>query len=150
MIALDTNVLVRYLVDDDAMQAAVARRVIEETLTPSEPGFVSLIVLVELNWVLDRVYGCRVNEITSIFSELIASPTILIEQAAAVAAAIAQPHNDLADSLLHEIGKIHGCTRTVTFDRKFARLPGVELADDFGAKLVAREGRIPKDLDVEF
>lgn len=128
MIALDTNVLVRYLVGDDAKQAAVARRLIEETLTSSEPGFVSLVVLVELSWVLDRVYGCPVNQVVSIFAELIASPTILVEQAAAVSAAIAQPHDDLADNLLHEIGKTHGCARTVTFDRKFARLPGVELA----------------------
>jgi predicted nucleic-acid-binding protein len=128
VIALDTNVLVRYLVGDDAKQAAAARRVMEETLTPSEPGFVSLIVLVELNWVLDRVYGCRLSQIVSIFAELIASPTILVENVAAVTAAIARPHIDLADNLLHEIGKIHGCARTVTFDRKFARLPGVELA----------------------
>jgi len=128
VIALDTNVLVRYLVGDDAKQATVARRVIEETLTPSEPGFVSLIVLVELKWVLDRVYGCRVNQILAIFAELIASPTILVENVAAVTAAITRPHIDLADNLLHEIGKTHGCTRTVTFDRKFARLSGVELA----------------------
>jgi predicted nucleic-acid-binding protein len=128
VIALDTNVLVRYLVGDDAKQAAVARRVIEETLTPAEPGFVSAVVLVELSWVLDRAYGCRVSQVASIFAELIASPTILVENAAAVAAAIARPHVDLADHLLHEIGKAHGCARTVTFDRKFARLPGVELA----------------------
>ncbi|MDB5423361.1 MAG: hypothetical protein JWQ29_777 [Phenylobacterium sp.] len=128
MIALDTNVLVRYLVGDDARQAAAARRVIEETLTPSEPGFVSLVVLVELSWLLDRAYGCRLDQVASIFAELIASPTILVENAAAVAAAIAQPQVDLADHLLHEVGKIHGCARTVTFDRKFARLPGVELA----------------------
>jgi predicted nucleic-acid-binding protein len=128
VIALDTNVLVRYLVGDDAKQAAAAKRVIEDTLTPSKPGFVSLIVLVELSWVLDRVYGCRTDQVASIFAELVASPTIFVEQAAAVSAAIARPHHDLADNLLHEVGKAHGCTRTVTFDRKFARLPGVELA----------------------
>jgi predicted nucleic acid-binding protein len=44
------------------------------------------------------------------------------------AAAIAQPRPDLADTLLHEVGKARNCERTVTFDRKFARLPGVELA----------------------
>ena len=127
MIGLDTNILVRYVVGDDTKQAAVARRVIED-LTPSEPGFVSLVVLLELSWVLVRVYGCRVSQVTSIFAELIASPTILVEQSATVTAAITLPHDDLADSLLHEIGKAHGCARTVTFDRKFARLPGVELA----------------------
>ena len=128
MIALDTNVLVRYLVEDDAAQAAVARRIIEQSLTPAAPGFVGLVVLVELAWVLDRVYGCTGDQVASIVAGLIASPTILVEQAAAVAAAIAQPHSDLADALLHEVGKAHGCARTVTFDRKFAKLPGVALA----------------------
>lgn len=128
MIALDTNVLVRYLVEDAAAQAAVARRIMEDTLTPTSPGFVSVVVLVELNWVLDRVYGCSGEQVVSIFAELIASPTLVVEQAAAVAAAIAQPHSDLADCLLHEVGKAQGCERTVTFDRKFARLAGVELA----------------------
>lgn len=129
MIALDTNVLVRYLVGDDAGQAETARRIVEEALTPAEPGFVSLIVLVELNWVLGRIYRCPHEQVVSIFSELLASPTILVEQAAAVAAAIAHPHDDLADSLLHEVGKANGCAQTVTFDRRFARLPGVALAD---------------------
>jgi predicted nucleic-acid-binding protein len=128
VIALDTNILVRYLVGDDARQAAVAGRVIEDTLTASDPGFVSLVVLVELSWVLSRVYGCTTGEIAAIFAELIASPTILVEQSAAVATAIALPHDDLADNLLHEVGKAHGCSHTVTFDRKFARLPSVELA----------------------
>lgn len=128
MIALDTNVLVRYLVEDDAVQAAVARRIIEDVLTPAAPGFVSLIVLVELSWVLDRAYGCSTEQVASIFAELIASPTIVVERAAAVAAAIAQPHPDLVDCLLHEVGKAQGSERTITFDRKFARLAGVEIA----------------------
>jgi predicted nucleic-acid-binding protein len=130
LIALDTNVLVRYLAQDDAQQAAIARRVIEDGLTASEPGFVSLVVLVELSWVLGRVYGCPASQIAAIISELMASPTILVEQAAAVAAALSLPHEDLADTLLHEVGKAHGCARTVTFDRRFARLPGVDLASE--------------------
>jgi predicted nucleic-acid-binding protein len=128
VIALDTNVLARCLVGDDAGQAEAARRVIEETLTPSTPGFVSMVVAVEQSWVLDRVYGCRAEQVASIFAELIASPTIVVEHAAAVAAAITQPHAELANNLLHEIGKAHGCSRTIKFDRKFARLADVELA----------------------
>ncbi|MDZ4370468.1 MAG: type II toxin-antitoxin system VapC family toxin [Phenylobacterium sp.] len=128
MIALDTNVLVRYLVGDDVQQAETARRIIEDVLTPAEPGFVSLIVLVELSWVLGRVYRCPHEQIASILAELLASPTIHVEQPAAVSAAINHRHDDLADSLLHETGRLQGCARTVTFDRKFARLPGVELA----------------------
>lgn len=129
MIALDTNILVRYLVGDDARQAEIARRIVEDVLTPSEPGFVSLIVLVELSWVLDRVYRCPPEQVVTIVTELLASPTILVEQPLAVAAAIALPHDDLADTLLHEVGKGRGCEHTVTFDRKFARLPGVALAE---------------------
>ncbi len=128
MIALDTNVLVRYLVRDDAVQAEAARRIIQETLTPHEPGFVSLVVLAELSWVLGRRYGCPAEQVATIFAELLASPTIVIERAAAVTAALALPHGELADRILHEIGRAHGCARTVTFDRKFARLPGVDLA----------------------
>jgi predicted nucleic-acid-binding protein len=58
MIALDINVLVRYLVQDDPEQAALASRLIEDVLTPSEPGFVSLVVLAQTAWLLERVYGC--------------------------------------------------------------------------------------------
>lgn len=104
-------------------------RIIEETLNSAAPGFVGLVVLVELSWVLARIYGCSSDQVDSIVAELIARPTILVEQATVVAAAIAQAHPDLADAPLHEVGKANGCERTVTFDRMFARLPGVELAD---------------------
>lgn len=127
MIALDTNVLVRYVVEDDPEQAAIARRVIEESLSPVEPGFVSLVALIEMNWVLMRAYGCSAQQVTDICAELLASPTIVVEQASAVAAALASSHDDFGDNLLHELGRAQGCVRTVTFDRKFARQAGVEL-----------------------
>ena len=130
MIALDTNVLVRYLVQDHPEQAAIATRIIEDELTPSEPGFLSLVVLVELSWVLDRIYRCPARQVANIIAELLASPTLLVEQSGVVAAAIARPEGELADNLLHEVGKAHGCAQTVTFDRRFARLPGVELAGE--------------------
>jgi len=57
MTGLDTNVLVRYLAQDDARQSAIATRWIEEELSPSQPGFVSLVVLVEVCWVLQRLYS---------------------------------------------------------------------------------------------
>jgi predicted nucleic-acid-binding protein len=128
MIALDTNVLVRYFVGDDAVQAAVARRIIEEALSSADPGFVSLVVLVELNWVLTRGYGCQPADVATIFAELIASPTILVEQADVVTVAIGLPHGEFGDNLIHAVGKSQGCRHTITFDRKFARLEGVELA----------------------
>ena len=57
MIGLDTNVLVRYLVQDEANQSARATRLIERELSEREPGFIGLIVLVETCWVLKRLYG---------------------------------------------------------------------------------------------
>ena len=127
MIALDTNVLVRYLVQDDPEQAALACRLMEDVLTPAEPGFVSLVVVAELSWVLARSYGCPTSQIAQIVSELAASETIQIERAAVVTAVLRGPRETLADSLIHEIGRAHGCAWTATFDRRFARLNGVRL-----------------------
>ena len=127
MIALDANMLVRYFVEDDPEQATLARGVIEDRLSSSFPGFVSLIVLVELSWVLRRVYECTAGQVAEIFSHLMSSPVIVVEQADQVAAALRFGCEDLADGLLHAVGQAHGCSATVTFDRHFAKLAGVEL-----------------------
>jgi predicted nucleic-acid-binding protein len=57
MIGLDTNILVRYLVQDDAIQSPRATQIIEHQLTEEQPGFISLVTMVETVWVLDRFYG---------------------------------------------------------------------------------------------
>lgn len=58
MIGLDTNVVVRYIVQDDPAQSRVASRLIE-SLTPEAAGFVSIVTLAEITWVLDTAYGAR-------------------------------------------------------------------------------------------
>jgi hypothetical protein len=63
MIGLDTNVLVRYLTQDDPDQAARATRVVEQELTADTPGFIGLVVLVETAWVLQRLYRASAEEI---------------------------------------------------------------------------------------
>ena len=57
--------------------------------------------------------------------ELAASDTIQVEQPAVVTAALRRAHDTLADTLIHEVGRAHGCDWTATFDRRFARLDGV-------------------------
>ena len=57
MIGLDTNILVRYLTGDDPIQSAKAREVFEQRLSARNPGFVSVVAMVETVWVLDRAYG---------------------------------------------------------------------------------------------
>ena len=62
MIGLDTNVVVRYLTQDDAVQSAKATDLFERGLTEEEPGFVSVVAMVETAWVLERVYGLAAEE----------------------------------------------------------------------------------------
>ena len=71
MIGLDTNVLVRYLAQDDAAQSAKATRLIEGELTQRQPGFISLIVLVETCWVLKRLYGATPTELRETVNDLL-------------------------------------------------------------------------------
>ena len=127
MIAIDTNVLVRYVVGDDPLQSEIAAHFVETELTPERPGFISLVAVVEFSWVLRRLYGASAETVTTILGTLLASPQIVVENPDAVERAIAGPHSDLADALIHEVGQAAGCGKTVTFDRRFARAEGVEL-----------------------
>lgn len=60
MIGLDTNVLVRYIMQDDTKQSAKATQLIE-SLTSDEPGFIAMVSVVELYWVLTSSYGLAIN-----------------------------------------------------------------------------------------
>jgi predicted nucleic-acid-binding protein len=127
VIALDTNVLVRYLVQDDEGQVHRATAVIESELSQQVPGFISLVSMTELIWVLTRQYGLSLAFVKVAISELLNAPNIVIEEAELVEKALAIPHNDISDIFIHLVGQSKGCTKTVTFDKKFARVPGVEL-----------------------
>jgi predicted nucleic-acid-binding protein len=127
VIAIDTNILVRYLVQDDLAQGAIATHLLENKLTPENPGFVSLVAILELDWVLRTQYGFAPKIVVDIIRILMSSKNLIIENAAAVGTALAFQHGDLADNILHEVGLANNCTKTVTFDKKFARLTGVEL-----------------------
>jgi predicted nucleic-acid-binding protein len=127
VIALDTNILVRYAVADDPEQSAIAARLIETELTPDRPGFVSLVAVAELSWVLRRVYGGSADAVATILRALLSSPQIVVENPEALERALDRPEHELADALIHEIGAGAGCEKTVTFDRKFARLAAVEV-----------------------
>lgn len=126
MIAVDTSVLIRYLVQDDPQQAALACRFLEEQLTPRDPGLVTVVSLCEIVWVLQRVYRLDMAAIRPIITGLIAAANLVVEHEAEVAMAL-DAKTGFADALLHFIGRELGAAKTMTFDRKFARLQGVEL-----------------------
>ena len=126
MIAVDSNILIRYLVQDHPAQAALAGRFLEEDLTPDCPGLVTIVALCETVWALQRVYKIDLATTRAIMKELAAAPNLVVEREAEVAMALdAGP--GFADVLLHAIGRQLGAEKTMTFDRKFARLEGVEL-----------------------
>lgn len=129
MIALDTNVLVRFLVDDDVDQTKIAGTVIDR-LTDAAPGFIGREVLVELVWVLERAYGYERADIAAAFDGLLSATELLIEDADDIGLALELYRNDgfgFADLMIVAAARRAGAVELVTFDRKAARLPGVWL-----------------------
>jgi predicted nucleic-acid-binding protein len=129
MIGLDTNVLVRYLAQDDAAQSARATRLIEHELNERDLGFIGLVVLVETCWVLKRLYGATPTELRETVRDLLDTRQFVVEQRTVVLRAVTQlgsAAGDLADALIAESAAEAGCARTVTFDKQGVRL-GMEL-----------------------
>lgn len=130
MIGLDTNILVRYLSQDDPVQSAKATEILERRLTEKNPGFVSVVAMVETVWVLDRAYSLTAQEIATAIERLLQVEVLVIENEQEVftaMVALKQERGSFADALIAELGARVGCTRTLTFDRKATRLPGFEL-----------------------
>jgi predicted nucleic-acid-binding protein len=127
VIAVDTNILVRYVTEDDPAQTKLAQSLLEERLTASEPGFVGLITLVELLWVLNDTYKIGRAMQAEVVSQLLDTRNLVIERDELIRTALALPAGDIADRVIHLVGEENGCSATVTFDKKFARLQGVEL-----------------------
>lgn len=133
MIGIDTNVLVRYLSQDDAKQAAIATRLIERDLSAAQPGFISLVVLVELCWVLKRLYAATDAELVNTVEDLLGAAQFHVERREVVQAAALLMRNrkgskaGLPDVLIAQIAKFEGCTHTVSFDRDAVRSAGMVL-----------------------
>ena len=130
MIGLDTNILVRYLTQDDPVQSAKATEILERRLTLKNQGFVSVVVVVETVWVLDRAYGLTAQEIATAVERLLQVEVLTLENEPEVftaMVALKQGRGSFADVLIAELGARAGCTRTLTFDQKAGRLPRFEL-----------------------
>lgn len=129
MIGLDTNVLVRYLAQDDARQSALATRLIEETLSPSNRGFVSLIALIETVWIMESRYGADVPTVVGILDDLVDAASLQVQEAQAVKAAsrrYAQGGVDLHDCLIVSLAAERKAA-VVSFDAKAAKRLGMQL-----------------------
>lgn len=131
MMGLDTNILVRYLTQDDAVQSQRATEILEKELTAAEPGFVSVVAMVETVWVLERAYDFSDLEITAAVESMLQADELLVENEQEVFTAIMavkEGRGAFADALLAELGTRAGCSCTLTFDQKALRLPAFQPA----------------------
>jgi len=129
MIGLDTNVLVRYIMQDDAKQSPLANRLIE-SLSASVPGFVPLVSVVELAWVLSSAYELDRLQLVQAFEALLRTHEIVVEQAETVWKALRVFQNgsaDFADCLIERSAAAAGCERTMSFDRGAVKACGMSL-----------------------
>lgn len=124
MIGLDTNVLVRYIAQDDAKQSSIATKVIESQCSADQPGFIATVTLVELVWVVESCYGATRRDISAIVRQILESKQLLVQSAETVWKALYAFESgpaDFADCLIERLAFAAGCSHTVTFDKAAAR-----------------------------
>lgn len=128
MKALDTNVLLRFVMRDDENQFAKAKDFLGSR-TPDDPAFVSLVVLVEFAWTLRQRYGLSRTDIHTLVTTLLETRELSFEDESELSAIVADAtRGDLADHFISYCARRAGCPATVTFDRGAAKaVPGMEL-----------------------
>ncbi|MCA9544583.1 MAG: type II toxin-antitoxin system VapC family toxin [Myxococcales bacterium] len=128
MIGLDTNVLVRLVVQDDPEQTLAAKQLIERAERRGEALYVSLIVMCEFSWVLKRAYGLSRDALCFVIQQLLATDSVfedrdLLKRALA---RFAHGRADLADYLIQGSAASAGARTVATFDRRAASEPGFQ------------------------
>src|ERR1700682_421411 len=126
MIGLDSNILVRHLVQDDPIQSPKATELIERQLTEGNRGFVSNVAIAETAWVLERAYGFADPDIAAAIERLLQTDVLVVESEQEVFTAmiaLKEGRGSFADALIGALGAKVGCSRTLTFDQKALRLP---------------------------
>ena len=130
MIGLDTNVLVRYLTQDDARQSAIATRIFERELSPEHPGFISTVTLCELVWVLEDCYAATRDHLRQAIEGLLTSRQIVVEahdMAWRALRVFSASKADFSDALSGQIALANGAEMTLTFDKAAGALPEFKL-----------------------
>ena len=121
MIGLDTNILIRYLTQDDPEQFKLAEYIIETKLNSKNQGFISLIVLIEVVWVLKTCYQQSKTDLCHIIESLLTTKQLVIETSDHAYKALRQWQNgngDYSDAIIAILSQENGCAYTLTFDKK--------------------------------
>jgi predicted nucleic-acid-binding protein len=130
VIGIDTNVLVRYLAQDDPDQSPVATELFEQRLSSGHPGFISVVAITETAWVLERSYRLDRRDIAAAIERVLQADALVVENEQEVFTsmiALKEGRGSFADALIGALGTAAGCSCTVTFDRKALRLGEFEL-----------------------
>ena len=130
MAALDTNLLVRFLVEDDAAQLAAARRLIRKCVNAGETLFVPVTVSLELEWVLRSSFGFSKSVVIQTLAQLLASIELSFESEGALEVALVlygQSSVDFSDCLHIALSSRAGESPLWTFDRAASKLEGARL-----------------------
>ncbi len=126
MIAIDTNVIIRFLMRDDEKQAQVVYKRFKKAAVLQEQLFVPLVVVLEIIWVLESAYDMSRADILCAISDLLQMPIFDFENSNALGLFIAagkRTKGDLSDLLIACSAESSGCYAVLTFDKKALRLP---------------------------
>jgi len=124
MKALDTNILVRFLLNDDTAQAERVLKLFRDAEQNEERFFVSILVLLEMIWVLGSVYEIARDDLINAIENVLSMPIIEVEKAEAVFRALLEAKKsnlDLADLLIAFCSKAAGAEAVITFDKRAAK-----------------------------
>jgi predicted nucleic-acid-binding protein len=127
MIGLDTNVILRYLLQDDPKQTRQANQIVDRQLSEQTPGFISLVTVLEIVWVLRSLLKQNPSQIASHLENLLTADSLEVQNEQQVfdaVFALKRGTGDFEDALIGSLNTWAGCSHTLTFDQKAARLSG--------------------------
>jgi predicted nucleic-acid-binding protein len=130
VIGLDTNVVLRYLLQDDPKRTRQANEIIEGRLSEREPGFLSLACVLEIVWVLSSLLRQGSVQIAGHLEHLLAADSLVVQneqQVFEAAFALKRGAGEFEDALIGALDAWAGCEKTLTFDRRAGRLAGFEV-----------------------
>jgi len=129
MIGLDTNVLVRYIMQDDPKQSPKANKIID-ALSSDDPGFITVVSVIELYWVLTAGYALTNEQFLQAMEGILRTKQFIVENADQVLRALRifeKSRSDFADCLIERTAASAGCAQTMTFDVRAAKQAGMIL-----------------------